>query len=207
MNSIAWTEPIFSGISFGLLLAVMLGPVFFALLQTSLHEGFKAGISLAFGVFLSDAVLVVLCYTFASFISLLDSHNNLIALIGGVLFIGFGVYTFFLRIKMKEVDDNKKTVHAHFVLKGFLLNILNPAVLLFWLGVVGLVTVKEGYDLSHKTTFLSSVILTIFATDILKSFISHRIKRILKPKVMLWMNRIIGIILVGFGVNMILQIV
>ena len=42
-------EPIVSGFTFGLLLAVMLGPVFFALLQTSLHEGFKAGVHLENG--------------------------------------------------------------------------------------------------------------------------------------------------------------
>ena len=53
-----YTEPLFSGIGFGLLLAIMLGPVFFTILQTSLHEGFKAGLFLAFGVLLSDAAVI-----------------------------------------------------------------------------------------------------------------------------------------------------
>jgi len=206
MNSVAWTEPILSGITFGLLLAVMLGPVFFALLQTSLHEGFKAGAYLAFGVFLSDTAVLSLCYFFASFVRVMDSHHTMTAWVGGILFIGFGVYNFFHRIKLKEVDDNKKTVHAHFVLKGFLLNILNPAVLLFWLGVVGLVSVKKGYTTVHEISFFSSVLFTILGTDLLKSFVSHRIKNILKPNIMLWMNRIIGIILIGFGLNMIFEI-
>src|SRR3954465_11543552 len=134
MNVVNWSEPVLSGMTFGLLLAIMLGPVFFALLQTSLHEGFKAGVHLAFGVFLSDATLVTLCYTFASFIRMIDSHHTAMAWVGGLLFIGFGVYNFFHRIKLKDIDDDKKTVHAHFVLKGFLLNLLNPAVFFFWLG-------------------------------------------------------------------------
>jgi threonine/homoserine/homoserine lactone efflux protein len=203
MNAVAWSQPVLSGLTFGLLLAVMLGPVFFALLQTSLHEGFKAGVFLAFGVFLSDAALITVCYTFASLIRLIDNHQSAMSWIGGILLIGFGVYNFFHRVKLKEVDDDKKTVHAHFVLKGFLLNLFNPAVFFFWLGVVGLVSVKENYTRLHEISFFLSTLFTVFATDLLKSFVANRIKNILKPNVMLWINRFIGITLVAFGLNMI----
>jgi threonine/homoserine/homoserine lactone efflux protein len=205
MNDIAWSEPVIKGISFGLLLAIMLGPVFFALLQTSLHEGFKAGAYLAFGVFLSDTAVVTLCYTFASFIRMVDSHHTAMSWVGGILLIGFGVFNFFHKIKLKEVDDDKKTVHAHFVLKGFLLNMLNPAVFFFWLGVTSLVSTKDGYTRAHEITFFACTLITVLSTDLLKSFIAHRIKNFLKPNVMTWMNRIIGIILVVFGLNMIFQ--
>ena len=207
MTSVDWVDPFFGGMTFGLLLAIMLGPVFFALLQTSLHEGFKAGMFLAFGVFLSDAGLITICYTFASFIRAIDTHHKIMSWVGGILFIGFGIYNFFQKIKVKEIDDNKKTVHAHFVLKGFLLNLLNPAVLFFWLGVVGLVSVKENYTRMDDLTFFGSTLLTIFSTDVLKSYVAHRIKNLLRPKVMIWINRSIGIILVGFGVRMILSVV
>ena len=205
MNLSGFLDPVISGITFGLLLAIMLGPVFFTLLQTSLHEGFKAGFYLAFGVFLSDASLITVCYSFASLIQLIDEHHKAMSWIGGILLIGFGVYNFFHRVKLKEVDDNKKTVHAHFVLKGFLLNIFNPAVLFFWLGVVGLVSVKENYTKTHDIVFFSSTLLTVFSTDLLKSYIALRIKKILKPGVMLWINRIIGAVLIGFGLHMILK--
>lgn len=199
------TEPFISGIGFGLLLAIMLGPVFFTLLQTSLHEGFKAGLFLAFGVLLSDAVVIAVCYSFASLITLIDNHHTVMSWAGGVLMISFGVYNFFHKIKMKEVDDEKKTVHAHFVLKGFLLNILNPAVFFFWLGVVGLANSREEYTHLHIATFLGATLATVFSTDLLKSYVAHRIKNILKPNVMLWVNRGIGIVLVGFGVSMIFR--
>jgi threonine/homoserine/homoserine lactone efflux protein len=198
-------EPILSGMTFGLVLAAMLGPVFFTLLQTSLHEGFKAGFFLALGVFISDATLITVCYSFASLINLLDDHSKIMAWVGGILLIGFGVYTFFNRIKLKDVDDNKKTVHAHFILKGFLLNLFNPAVLFFWLGVVGLVTVKENYTKTHEIIFFGSTLLIVLSTDLLKCYVAQKIKKILQPNVMLWLNRIIGIVLVGFGVNMIIK--
>ncbi|MBP6334827.1 MAG: LysE family transporter [Bacteroidia bacterium] len=200
------TEPILSGITFGLILAIMLGPVFFALLQTSLHEGFKAGTHLAFGVFLSDAAMIGLCYFFAAQLDLLEQNKLVMGVVGGGLLIGFGLVNFFKKIKVKEVDDDKKTVHAKFILQGFMLNFFNPAVLLFWLSIVGIVSLKEEYTRVHKSVFFSSVLLTVFFTDLLKSFVSHRIKNILKANVILWINRIVGMALVAFGIHMIWKV-
>ena len=91
-------EPILSGISFGLLLAIMLGPVFFALLQTSLHEGFKAGVFLASGVLASDATLIALCYVFAKQMELMSSHKIATGWVGGMILISFGLVNFFKKV-------------------------------------------------------------------------------------------------------------
>lgn len=120
--------------------------------------------------------------------------------------IGFGLFNFFRKVKVKEVDDNKKTVHAKFMLQGFVLNIINPAVLLFWLGIVSVMSVKENYTRSHELMFFGSLLATVFLTDLLKSYVANRIKKMLKPNVMLWINRIIGLALVGFGINMIAKV-
>ncbi len=199
-------EPVLSGITFGLILAIMLGPVFFALLQTSLHEGFKAGAFLAFGVLMSDAALIGICYFFAAQLNLLEQNKMVMGLLGGGLLIGFGLVNFFKKIKVKEVDDDKKTVHAKFIVQGFFLNIFNPAVLLFWLGVIGIVTLKEHYTRIHTAVFFSTLLLTVFSTDLLKSFISHRIKAFLKEQVIIWINRIVGFALIAFGLHMVLKI-
>lgn len=199
-------EPIISGITFGLILAIMLGPVFFALLQTSLHEGFKAAAYLAVGVFLSDTALIGVCYFFAAQLNLLEENKFLMGLISGLLLIGFGLVNFFKKIKVKEVDDDKKTIHAKFLAQGFFLNIFNPAVLLFWLGVVGIVSLKDHYTKFHTIVFFSTLLLTVLSTDLLKSFISHRIKNILKANVITWINRIVGLVLIGFGTHMIIKV-
>jgi len=199
-------EPIVSGITFGLLLSIMLGPVFFALLQTSLHEGFKAGSFLAFGVFLSDTALIGVCYFFAAQLDLLEQNQLMMGIMGGSLLIIFGIVNFFKKIKVKEVDDDKKTVHAKFIAQGFFLNIFNPAVLLFWLGVVGIVSLKDHYTRIHTLVFFCSLLFTVFATDLLKSFVSHRIKNILKENVILWINRTVGLVLTAFGLHMILKV-
>src|SRR5438876_378703 len=107
-------EPIFSGIGFGILLSLIPGLVFFSLLQTSLHEGFKAGAHLAFGVMLSDTAWIAVAYLFSSQIDLAGKYKTAVGVIGGTLIIIFGIINFFKKVKIKEVDDEAKTVHAHF---------------------------------------------------------------------------------------------
>ncbi|REJ84050.1 MAG: LysE family translocator [Bacteroidetes bacterium] len=200
-------EATISGITFGLILAVMLGPVFFALIQTSLHEGFSAGLHLAFGVFLSDSIMILICLIFASSVNLLEEHPVITGWSGGLVLIGFGIFNFFKKIKVSEVDDDKRTVHARFVAEGFLLNILNPAVILFWLSVVGIVSLKDHYTSLHTTVFFSSVMITVLSTDLLKVIVAQRIKKILNKKAIHIINRMVGIALIAFGLSMIVKVI
>jgi len=199
-------EPVLSGIGFGLILAIMVGPVFFTLLQTALHEGFKAGVHLAAGVLLSDACWISLAYYFASQLDFAGKYRVYTGWIGGILLILFGLSMLIAKMKVKDVDDDKSTVHAKFILKGFLLNSFNPAVPIFWLGVISVLKLKEGYTMVHEGFFFGSVLATVFATDLLKSFIAHRLKKLLKPVVLLWINRIVGIVLITIGARMIVKV-
>jgi threonine/homoserine/homoserine lactone efflux protein len=199
-------EPILSGIGFGFILAAILGPVFFTLLQTALHESFKAATHLAVGVLLSDMGWIVAGYAFASQFDFTGKYKFIVGWVGGTLLIVFGVYNFFKKIKVKEVDDNKKTVHAKFVLKGFLLNAFNPSVPIFWLSVISVVKLKEEYSFSHEAVFFGAVLTTVFGIDLLKSYVAQRIKALLNAKVLLWMNRILGIILFAIGLRMMIKV-
>jgi threonine/homoserine/homoserine lactone efflux protein len=199
-------EPVISGIGFGLLLTVMIGPVFFTLLQTALHEGFKAGVHLAGGVLLSDTCWVSLTYFFASQLDLTGKYRVYAGWIGGLLLVIFGLTMIITKLKTKEVDDDKSTVHAKFILKGFLLNSFNPAVPLFWLGVISVLKLKENYTSLHEGIFFTSVLVTVFGTDVFKAFIAHRLKKILQPAVLLWINRCVGVVLITIGIRMIVKV-
>src|SRR4051812_40978368 len=199
-------DPILSGIGFGLILAAILGPVFFTLLQTSLHEGFKAASHLAFGVLLSDMGWIIAGYAFASQIDLAGKYKFIVGWIGGTLLIVFGVYNFFKKIKVREVDDDKKTIHAKFVLKGFLLNAFNPSVPLFWLSIISVVKLKEDYSSTHEAVFFGAVLSTVFGMDLFKSYLAQRIKKVLSHNVLVWMNRILGLILFAIGIRMMIKV-
>ena len=50
---------VINGLLFGLLLCVLIGPVFFALIQNAIEKGFYSGFFMAIGIALSDAFYIV----------------------------------------------------------------------------------------------------------------------------------------------------
>ena len=53
---------VLNGLKFGIALAILVGPVFFTIIQTSVEKGFSKGALVAFGVSASDILCVVICY-------------------------------------------------------------------------------------------------------------------------------------------------
>lgn len=199
-------EPIIRGILLGLTLAALIGPVFFSLLQTSLHRGFFAGLLMAIGISLSDAIYIFLTNVFFSFIESSEHLEFFLGLLGGFILIGVGILTF-LKKPLPQKDDEETYITSHWrslatVIRGFLLNFAHPGVLIFWVGVITLINTNWAYAQHERWMLFTATILTVFITDLLKAGLAHSIKGFLTPKVLLWMNRIMGVVLVLFGVHL-----
>lgn len=206
-------SPFLQGILLGFTFAVLLGPAFFALIQTSIHRGFKRGAQLAIGIFLSDFFALVLCYFGASQILGEDPRQNIyFSVIGGIILIIFGTYTFTRKGKTSDSEDtnNKKSSEGSsfyvYIIKGFILNALNPGMWFIWVTIVVSISANFGVNSKSIYSFLIGVLATIFATDLLKCFISNQIKKFITPGIMTWMNRIVGIVLIGFATYLIINV-
>lgn len=194
-------EAIIMGIGLGLFLAIQPGPSFFALIETSSKKGFKSGMAMASGIFLSDVFLVVLSYL--GIAQLFDNPENkkIIALVGGTILVGFGAYSIFNKKKVRT--DNSVEVNGAdislYVTKGFFLNILNPSVFLLWIFYIGLVTSNESFTALHVALFFIATLSTVLSTDLLKSYYSDRISQRLSPIILENINLLLGGILVIVG--------
>ncbi|MGM0567289.1 MAG: hypothetical protein ACQESX_11065, partial [Bacteroidota bacterium] len=58
----------------------------------------------------------------------------------------------------------------------------------------------------YVITFFGVALLTIFASDLLKCYVGFRFKKLLRPRVTLWINRGIGLLLMVFGVILIYRV-
>ena len=198
---------LFEGCVLGLTLAILIGPAFFALVQTSIHRGFKSGAFLALGIFISDLTLVFLSYLGASQLVSDPKHRLFVGGAGGLMLILFGIYTFRHKQHVSEKGDVevKKPGLVTFILKGFFLNIANPSVWFYWVFWVGVITTRiaveyNGFNkVEAAVMFFSATLISVFGTDILKCFIAHSIKNYLNDNVLKWINRCVGILLVIFG--------
>jgi len=217
-------EYVFQAIGIGFLLSIMIGPVFFVLLEISITKGFKAALIFDAGVLLSDLFYIVISLFFAYQLKGLgDVKNNLIlSVLGGTLFIAYGVYNlFFKQVKMgaealdqdlldsedKAIKSNKNKDNSMLVLKGFMLNLLNPGVAIYWLAIIA-----KGFDLvapydsdAHIVIFIAIILITFFGIDCLKAYVANKIKPLVTVKLLSGLNILIGIIFLGTGIFLILR--
>ena len=85
-------EAVISGIGIGLVLTFLTGPVFFALIKTSIEKGFHAGVALALGVVSSD-VFFVGAILFGSQYFDISAHDKTVAgTIGSCILFTIGIY-------------------------------------------------------------------------------------------------------------------
>lgn len=201
---------IIEGLILGLTLAVFFGfgPAFFALIQTGLHRGFKKGLFLALGVFFNDLTVVTLSILGAHAIMNNMHKHQIFGVVGGIILIIFGIASFRHKIEVtgnsENEDININEPHAlMFLLKGFLLNIANPFVWLFWPTVVLGVAAPFMSNTRSMIQFFSATLFIVFLSDIAKVFLASRIKNYITDRFLFFVNRIAGIGLIIFGLALI----
>jgi threonine/homoserine/homoserine lactone efflux protein len=194
-----------NGFKTGMVLAFLIGPVFFTIIQTSIESGFWKGVLVAIGVSLSDAFYVIVCYFgLAQFIQN-PFVKQYMAYGGGGILILFGIYYLFL--KSKAATNRSTTVHEKryykYVLKGFVINGFTPTIILFWLGTISVASIDFGYVKGIEFfLFFLAVLLTVLATDIAKAFLADRLRLLITPRLLNIMNATLGVVMIGFGLRL-----
>ena len=197
------------GFVFGIALAFSLGPSFFGLIQTSLKRGYKAGIAMALGIFMSDFIYLLLAWFGLSAWLMDDKYAIPVGITGGILLIGYGIYQFVKKTKVQNVDGEipeQKNSYGAMALKGFLMNLFNPFVIFLWIGAISLATTKFNNDVPVILTFFTTTLATILATDVGKSLAAGKIKGYLNDVWIHRVNQIAGIIMMISGLVLIVRV-
>lgn len=198
------------GVLLGLTLAVLTGPSFISLVQTSIHRGFGAGVQMAVGVSLSDFTLIAISYFGIHHLLGEGGNQWLSGLIAAGILIAFGLTAVRRRQGVSDISLVPSRVSTgeflRYFTKGFFLNILNPFLLLFWLGLMGLVSSRYGVQSLGVRLFFAGSLSAIFVTDLLKCFLAHRIKRHLNKKIIGIINKALGFMLIAFGIVLIVRV-
>jgi threonine/homoserine/homoserine lactone efflux protein len=193
----------------------MIGPVFFVLLETSIRKGMKFAIAFDLGVLISDLIYILIAYIFYSEVeSLTEGKNNEIAkILGGSLFIVYGVATYFKKLKHPKLDDDGNVVqnqkdYLFSFLKGFLLNIANPLVIFYWFSVMTLASKKTKLPNGESAPvlfFIGIILVTFFSIDLLKIAGAKRLRPMVTDNLLRSLNQLIGIVFLGFGIFLIIK--
>jgi len=205
---------LFQGILLGLSIGFFFGfgPAFFAVIQTAIYRGPLRGALMAFGVFLSDSLMVILTLIGAASVLETGENSEIMGFVGGAVLIIFGMVVF-KKKSLRSSSEEKKVLDiqnphpAIYPFKGFFLNVANPFIWLFWAGIVMGVAAPFRENLTNLIVFFSATLLTIFSVDLTKVFVSHKLKAIVNDRFMMAINKIAGLVLIGFGVFLIVKMI
>ncbi len=192
-------EAIILGVGAGLISSFVTGPVFFAMIKTSIEKGFKAGFSLASGVIVSDIILISLVLFGSQFFAYKEEFDKFIGIIGGIFIVGVGLYYLLSKVKLnygaaKEIRISKRG----YVIKGFLMCLLTPSTLMFWVIVSGIISVKLN-SLPEKILCFFIAMLVQLSVDGFKSYYASQLRHRITEKSLSRLNKIAGIIIIGFA--------
>jgi len=200
------------GMSYGLVLSVLVGPMFFTIVQVGIEQGPKAGTALVVGQWISDFAYMGLVFWGASYIQILIDDEaakaNFIfymGIIGSVILVGFGLA---MLLKESVVRDQLKVKNSTLVgygVQGFLLNSFNPTPLFFWMALMSSALTK-GYSSNVSYALFGSVMFAVIVTDIIKVYLAKRIRAVLKDQYILYVRRLAGAVLIGFGLWLIIRV-
>lgn len=212
------------GVIIGLSLALIMGfgPSFFTLIQTSISRGFKSALLLDLGIILNDIFIVALMMMTNVQFNINDRENVIYGgIAAGIILIIFGIYTFLLspeKIMHISENNNQKINNMNekfvdkpkwyiFFTKGFVINIFNPFVWIFWVTCVATASSNFGGNKYSMIIFFLGVFTTVLFFDILKAAGAYSLKRFFTEKMMKIMNQIIGIILIIFGLYIAVRVI
>lgn len=197
------------GLLLGLTLAILLGPIFVTLTQLALEKGARAGIVASTGVWISDIIIITLCYIFIKRVNYLVEDSTFtywMGLLGGFILISFGAGALFKKVDL-VFDGKSHSTNDYFSFwsKGFLVNTVNPFTFVFWIGVISTYVIKAKISGLKSFVFFSSIMLVIIFTDTLKVFLAKAIRTKLKQKHFTIFSRIAGTGLIIFGIALLLK--
>lgn len=199
---------ILTAFPWGILLAFTIGPVFFILLETSITKGFRAAMVFDFGVVFADIVFILIAYFSTNQILEKLKDDPGLFIFGGVIMLSFGIISYIKEKKdylkkqdeaFEEDDNIKKNNYLGLFFKGFLLNFINIGVLAFWMGIIIVFGPKLNMEANRIVLFITVIILTYFAVDILKILVAKQLKSKLTPFNIYKIKRVISVILMIFG--------
>jgi len=207
-------ELLLKAIITGFVLSIMIGPVFFILLETSIKKGVRAGLSFDAGVLVSDLIYISIAYIFFSEVSAFTKGDNegLLKMFGGCMFLIYGVISYLKKPKEQMQDELGNSVfnsrdYILLFVKGLVLNMANPLVIFYWFSVLALGAKDSSYfnGTGYMFFYICVILITFFSIDILKIFGAKRLRPFITNALLQSLNRITGGILFIFGIILLLQ--
>lgn len=190
------------GLILGLSIAAPVGPIGVICIRRSLNESRLSGIVSGLGAASADAFYASIAAFGLTYLSnILTSQQHLARFAGGIFLFFLGIRTFLRKSNFSSLSPIKKKNLTSNFFTTFLLTLSNP------ITVISFTAIFSGAGLLNSTVstgspfflvlgvFLGSTLWWVFLSSIVGTL---RFK--ISPSHIIWINRISGSIIIGFGI-------
>tara|TARA_B100001093_G_scaffold250621_1_gene240094 strand:+ start:755 stop:1369 length:615 start_codon:yes stop_codon:yes gene_type:complete len=187
----------------GFILSFSFGPLFFILLETSISKGLKQAFFMDLGVAFSDFVFFSTAYLGASKI-ITEENQPALFILGGVMLSAYGLLSFLKSQQKKNKIKKGKAINKKnlisFPIKGFLLNIINVAVLFFWTGLLFVIGPSFEMNPIKIWTFFLLTVATYLFVNLCKFYLASKLKSKLTDTLLFKIKQALNILIFVCGV-------
>lgn len=187
-------------------MAISVGPTLFAILRYSLNHSYRAGIAFILGVSVSDILYVVVANVAASWLEVLHEYAKEIAYSGSIILITVGLAGLVSKYKPVRPSAAVLTISKADYVKiwtsGFLINTINPAVIIIWLGAV---TATANTTAWYRSVMFGVCLLLVLSIDFAKVFLADTIRKKLTIRRIMYLQKTSAAIILFFGIALLLS--
>jgi threonine/homoserine/homoserine lactone efflux protein len=195
------------GLIIGFSIAAPVGPIGVLCIRRTIERGRIAGLLSGFGAASADAIYGFVAGFGLVFVStMLVTQQMWLRLAGGLFLCYLGVRTF-LASPEERISASKPPDLAGIYLSTFFLTLTNPMTIISFTAVFAALGVGKA---GRSYVSAGALVLGVFVGSALWWFVLSSIVSLfrskLQPRLLNWINRLSGIVILGFGVFAILSL-
>ncbi|KQL36615.1 MULTISPECIES: LysE family transporter [Bacillaceae] len=194
---------IFTYILLGISLAAPVGPVNAAQLDTGIKNGFFHAFIFGFGALTADILYMIMVYFGVG--QFIDSPYIKIFLwtFGCFVLTYTGIENLLTLNKIKiNMSSGKRIRLRQALLSGFLISLLNPLTILFWLGIYGSILAQTSVSLQDDQLIIFSlaIIVGVILWDTIIAFLSSGARKYLSTRFLILISLLSSLSMIAFGI-------
>lgn len=189
-------EVLSKGTVLGLAAGFSPGPLTFLVISETLRHGLRAGVKVALAPVLTDLPIIALAVLLLDRLLAYPTVYGIIALAGGILLLHLGIGS--LRISAVELQE--PGMPSSSLWKGIATNLLNPNPYVFWISVgTPIILDASQHSWVHAAAFAVLFFFFIVGSKALLAKMVDGSRAFLRSRAYLWIMRILGLLLVVYG--------
>jgi threonine/homoserine/homoserine lactone efflux protein len=194
-------ELLIRGIIVGLMIAMPVGPVNILCMSRTIEAGWKSGVFSGVGAAAADMLYGAMAgFSITLVVQFVVREEFWIRLFGGILLLGIGVSYFFKRpASLNAPGQERGSAYSDFR-SAFLLTLTNPTTILSFLAILAALGIGEQKQWWLTVFLVGGIFCGSMAWWMVLSTVVNRFRARFNDRSLLWMNRIAGVAIGGFGI-------